>query len=302
MEHKTIPYLCRLQDLLISGKPDSRKNLKANLKMEVAGMRKIVISNHKGGSGKTSIALNLAFELSREGRKVLFLDIDPQADATARLGILTYDSEKGEKIPTLYENLVRKWAPEKTIVHARKNLDIIPGDLDLEGCEVGELSNIPNRESLLSRRVVSKVKGYDYIIIDTPPSLGFMQLNALVACDSVYVALQTEYSAFRGIQKLFSKVEEIRDEINPSLSIKGILCTMFARTKHHRAVIDLVKEKYPFLLFETVIPRTICIANAGLQGKPVSEMYPDSKATIAYGKLATEFLAREEEEIECLMK
>jgi len=257
-------------------------------------MRKLAICNHKGGSGKTSIAVNLAHELARMGQKVLLIDIDPQADATARLGVNTFDIDTNEKIPTLYDVLVRKWDSAKTILKVKKNLDLIPGDLDLEGCEIGELANIPNRESLLQRRVISRLHGYDYLIVDTPPSLGFMQLNALMACDRIYIALQTEYSAFAGIRKLFSKVEEIKEEVNPELEIRGIICTMYSRTNHHKAVVDLAKEEFPRLVLDTVIPRTIGVANAELQGKALSEFHPSSPAAKAYKSLAQEVISREE--------
>ncbi len=249
--------------------------------------QKTVISvlNQKGGVGKTTTAINLAAYLAKEGRKVLIIDADPQGNATSGVGI------ESTKLPATLSDVML--APDRTkqsLIKTRtKYLDLVATDSGLASTEL-ELAAKNEREFAL-KRVVEQIEGYDYILIDCPPSLGLLTVNALVASDLVLIPVQAEYYALEGLSQLLQVMQKVRRGLNPDLELLGVVMTMFdRRTSLATQVYNEVKRHFPDKLMETIIPRNIRLAEAPSFGRPVSEHDRWSKGARAYKKLAKEVI------------
>lgn len=253
--------------------------------------RIISVSNQKGGVAKTTTAINLGASLAMADRRVLLVDMDPQANLTSGVG------KKGESGPsgTVYDALTSESVPARDFVLPTgiDHLFLMPADRHLTGAEI-ELVGLPQRERRL-RRVLDQLRGeFDYVFIDTPPSLGLLTLNALVAADTVLIPLNCEYFALEGIADLMSTIDRIRTSMNPSLGIEGVLLTMYDdRTNLGQAVGGNIREYFGEKVFKTVIPRNIRLGEAPSHGVPVILHDARSKGADAYVALAREFLARD---------
>lgn len=247
----------------------------------------VVISfcNQKGGVGKTTTAVNLAAYLANFGKKVLLVDFDPQANATS-VFLNPLELEY-----TIYQAILNLVPPEAILKKtAISNLEILPSNEDLAGANI-DLVNLPKREFKLKNIIFKLEKDYDYVLIDCPPSLGLLTINALVASDLVIIPLQSEYYALEGLTSLLKTIDLIRENLNPNLKILGIVITMFSkRVKLSRDVLEEVRNNFPDLFFETVIPRSIFLAEAPSFSKTILEYAPQSKGALSFYKLTEEFL------------
>ena len=252
-------------------------------------MGKIIsLANQKGGVGKTTTSINLAAALAAEGKHVLLIDADPQANTSSGLGI-----EIRELKHTIYECLVSDIDPQSAIVPTSlSNLELIPSHLDLVGAEI-EMLNIENRENIL-KRVLSKLRAsYDYILIDCSPSLGLITINALTASDSVIIPVQCEFFALEGIAKLLNTIKIIKSNLNPALRIEGFLLTMYdGRLRLSMQVHDEVRRHFGDLVFDTVIARNVRLSEAPSHGMSVLEYDRHSRGAKNYINLAKELIRR----------
>lgn len=248
----------------------------------------ISIINQKGGVGKTTTAVNLAAYLADKGKKTLLIDEDSQGNSTS--GLSAEVTWKGN----LYDVLLDDQPVEEAIVKtAIKKLWVLPSSIDLAGAEI-EIAGVPERETLLKRKIEALKESYDYILIDCPPSLGLMTLNALVASDSIIIPIQAEFYALEGLSQLVKTVQIVSRKLNPSLHILGILLTMFdGRTNLSIQVAEEVKKYFGSKVFKTVIPRTVKLSEAPSFGEPILTYAPKSKGAEAYKKLCREVLRRE---------
>lgn len=255
-------------------------------------MGKIIsIANQKGGVGKTTTTVNLATILAKKGKKVLLIDADPQGNATSGLG-LDKDLE-----PSTYDILVNDTsledAMQKTIV---KNLKICPANMDLAGAEV-ELVSMMSREQRLKEKVDEIKESFDYILIDCPPSLGLITLNAFTASNSVLIPVQCEYFALEGLGQLLNTINLVKKHLNKEIKIEGALLTMYdIRTNLSNQVVKEVKKYFENKVYKTVIPRNVRLSEAPSYGMPITEYDPRSKGAKSYIKFAKEFLKNNEEE------
>ena len=246
-------------------------------------MGKIIsIINQKGGVGKTTTAVNLAAELADKGHKTLLIDEDAQGNSTSGL---SKDVKFGKDLyDVLLDDADAKEAAVKTAV---KKLWLLPSSIDLAGAEI-EIAGLPEREFLLRKKLAAIKDSYDYILIDCPPSLGLLTLNALVASDSIIIPIQAEFYALEGLSQLVSR------KLNPSLHILGILLTMFdGRTNLSLQVAEEVKKYFGSKVFRTVIPRTVKLSEAPSFGEPILTYAPKSKGAEAYKKLSREVVRRD---------
>lgn len=251
----------------------------------------IAIANQKGGVGKTTTAINLAASLAANDMKVLLVDSDPQGNSTTGLGVKKNPDEN----KTLYHALLGLAPPQECIVPtAFEGLDLLPADKNLVAANL-ELVEIRDRESQLRFRLEEIRGSYQYLLIDCPPALDLLTLNALVAADSVLVPIQCEFFALEGISQLLDTVDRIRDSFQHNLRIEGILLTMFDdRTNLTRQVAQDLKEFFADEVFKTVIPRSIRLAEAPSHGQPILAYDVRSKGAESYVKLAKEILANEQ--------
>ncbi len=248
----------------------------------------ITIANQKGGVGKTTTAINLAAGLAAAEKNVLLLDTDPQANATSGLGI-----DKNSIEYSLYQFLLQDF-PLNKVAHetALARLYVVPANQDLIGVEV-ELINLPGRQTLLARKLKPLVEKFDYIIIDSPPSLQLMTINCLSAAHAVLIPLQCEYYALEGLTQLIKAVALIRKRYNPTLDIMGILLTMFdTRNRLSHQVADEVHEHFPDRVFETVIPRNVRLSESPSHGLPIILYDIRSSGAVAYLALTNEILKK----------
>ncbi|MBR4564418.1 MAG: ParA family protein [Paludibacteraceae bacterium] len=255
-------------------------------------MAKIIsIANQKGGVGKTTTAINLSAGLAAEGKRVLLIDADPQANASSGLGVDIRSLDK-----TIYECLVSSIDPNPAIVSTDvKNLDLLPSHIDLVGAEI-EMLQIENRETVLRRLLAQISKPYDYIIIDCSPSLGLITVNSLTASDSVIIPVQAEFFALEGIAKLLNTIKIIKSQLNPGLKIEGFLVTMYsAQLRLSQQVYQEVKKHFGTLVFDTVIARNVRLSEAPSHGLSVIDYDPASKGARNYRQLAREIIKKNKE-------
>lgn len=252
--------------------------------------RVFAITNQKGGVGKTTTAINLAAALAANDFRVLVIDSDPQGNATTGLG-LTKDTNR----PSLYDVLLADAAAKDAIVETEfEGLHLISADKNLVGANL-ELVDLPNREFRLRERIAAIRDEYDYILIDCPPALDLLTLNALIAADSVLVPIQCEFFALEGISELMDTIERIRQGFQHPLAVEGILLTLFDdRNNLTRQVAADLTEFFGELVFKTVIPRSIRLAEAPSFGKPILAYDPRSRGAESYIKLAKEVLDHEQ--------
>lgn len=251
--------------------------------------RIVCISNQKGGVGKTTTAINLAASLAAAERKTLLVDLDPQGNAGSGLGI-----DKSQLTGSIYDALIDGRPLAELIQPTElRFLDVVPATSDLTGAEV-ELVGMEHRESQLKRALDTVKRRYDFVLVDCPPSLGLLTLNALAASESVLIPLQTEYYAMEGLAQLMSTVELVQQNLNPKLGVEGIVLTMFdPRANISHQVADEVRRVFPHLVYSTVVPRNVRLAESPSFGKPVLLYDIRSKGCEAYLGVARELLKRE---------
>ncbi len=246
----------------------------------------IAIANQKGGVGKTTTSINLSAALASKGKKVLVIDTDPQGNTTSGFGI-----NKNELENTIYELILGDCSIRDCIIeNAIQNVDMIPSNVNLAASEI-ELIGVDKKEFILKNEVDYIKDKYDYIIIDCPPSLNMLTINAMTTSDSVLVPIQCEYYALEGLSQLIHTVNLVKERLNPELDLEGVLFTMYdARTNLSMQVVENVKANLKARVYETMIPRNIRLAEAPSYGMPISMYDPKSAGAEAYMNLADEII------------
>ncbi|MBM4045029.1 MAG: ParA family protein [Planctomycetes bacterium] len=252
-------------------------------------MRAIALINQKGGVGKTTCTANLGAALASHGKRVLMVDIDPQANLSVHYGIKVY------QIPTsIYFLLVGQATLNQTIMKTMVDgLDIIPSNIDLAGAEI-ELVGMPGREMILKEAMNGVETRYDYLLVDCPPSLGLLTLNALTTVSEIFIPLQTEFFALQGMSKLLETFEIVKKRLNHSLEITGIIPCMFdARTRLSQEVLENIREYFENKVFKSIIRKNVKLAEAPSHGKPINVYAADSHGAADFMALAKEVIAQE---------
>ncbi len=251
--------------------------------------RIIAIANQKGGVGKTTTAINLSSCLAEKGKKVLAVDMDPQGNMTSGLGV-----DKNVIEDTIYDLIIGESTIKEVLKeNIMENLDIIPANIDLSAAEI-ELIDVEEKEYIV-RNIIQEIKDeYDYIIIDCPPSLSMLTINAMTTATSVLVPIQCEYYALEGLSQLIHTVDLVKSRLNPELEIEGVVFTMYdARTNLSLQVVENVKDNLHQNIYKTIIPRNIRLAEAPSYGIPINQYDPKSAGSESYMRLAEEVINRE---------
>ena len=252
--------------------------------------RIISVANQKGGVGKTTTTVNLGACLAQDGKKVLLIDSDAQGNATSGLGVRKPDVKQD-----IYDVLVNEVSIKETIIKtSRENLSIVPATLQLAGAEI-ELTSMMARESRLKSALAEVSDEYDFILVDCPPSLGHLTINAFTASDAILIPVQCEYYALEGLSQLLNTVRLVQKHFNPGLEIEGVLLTMYdARTNLGAEVVEEVRRYFQEKVYDTIIPRNVRLSESPSHGKPIIDYDPRSKGAEVYQALAKEVLVREQ--------
>lgn len=245
-------------------------------------MKTIAFTNQKGGVGKTTSTINVGAGLAREGFQVLLVDLDPQANLTYSLRLSSNRLEN-----SIYEVLKGDIEADDAII-SHNNFDIMPSSIDLSGAEM-EFANEPAREMMLKNKLSTLSKDYDYILIDCPPNLGLLTLNAFTAVKELFIVLQSEYLALHGLSKLMDVIQIVKERLNPEIEISGIICTLFDGRKNlNNEVVDHIKDYFGDKVFDTLIRDNVALAEAPSHHKTIFEYAPNSHGAKDYKALAQE--------------
>ncbi len=251
-------------------------------------MKVVALANQKGGVGKTTTTINLGAYLASEGQRVLIIDIDPQGNAGSGLGLNISEAKN-----TIYHWLIGSDNTFPAQATNQANLKIIPANIDLSGFEI-DVRDDSNRDFVLKDRLKTIAGDFDFVLIDCPPSLGILTINALTAADSVLIPLQCEYFALEGLTQLLRIINLVRSKLNTALQIEGVLLTMFdARTRLASQVVQDVREHFKKQVYDVIIPRNVKLSEAPSFGQPISVYDPQSTGAIAYKTLAKDLLSRQ---------
>lgn len=252
--------------------------------------RIIAIANQKGGVGKTTTAINLSAALAELNQKILVIDVDPQGNTTSGFGL-----DKNELDKTIYELMLGEYEIEDCIIKdVLDNLSILPSNVELAAAEI-ELIGIDEKEYILKKQVAKVREEYDFVIIDCPPSLNMLTVNAMTTADTVLVPIQCEYYALEGLSQLLHTVDLVKERLNPSLEMEGVVFTMYdARTNLSLQVVENVKNNLEQTIYKTIIPRNVRLAEAPSHGLPINIYDPKSAGAESYQLLAEEVIHRGE--------